>query len=1030
MLLAGNNASGKLVESLALFRNADQRTILHGLKKLVKIFDETVYSSEATESNAILDLTDEEYVNKEVVIQEAMTDECVKTATEETASDQYAKPEVASDRKKRPVSQDVPSCKKQRLEGKVEEFYDRAAFPAMLDEWHKRVLSLDIWSMHGDHSEELLEVPLTFQSYKHYLEIFRPLCFEEFKAHLERSLETMDLSRSDVVTAFSLRQEGYFHLVEFDGHTVEKRNNLLVKVYLPHSCERLSKLREMLVTESTWHLNKLTSVTTFIREQQAMAAMHLFPLLETILSASPPREISRTQSLPPQLRSKLRREYNESQLSSIAAVADQMISLIQGPPGTGKTRTILGIVSALLAHANEEAGKAEEHEMLDVLTDNHQTEFRDKLKATRISHGVYNYDGGTYWPSIVRVGDTKRVHSQAMAVHIDRLVAKRMAENAGVHNAHSPQELRSKLDEVLGNMQALAAPAEVESQDGIPKLDKLAGLQEQQRLLLSELIKVENREHGFLMGSNRKKKQAMKLEVLREADVVLTTLSGCGGHIYSTLMEFIATRDAQAAEMLFDAVIIDEAAQAVEPSTLIPLQLLKATRGKCILIRDPKQLPATVLSVPASRLLFDCSMFESFPVSMLTTQYRMHPEIRSFPSTHYYDGQLKDGSTVLHGNRSAPFHRESHTGFFDIRDGQERPGSMQSLTNPDEAEFIFQLLRVLKERYLEEVRPGRIGVITPYQEQRKVLQENMRSLHSGIDVNTVDSFQGREADIIVLSTVRASFGDSQAGVGFLADVRRMNVALTRAKFSLWVVGNARTLERNPDWKALPKTVALPQRNQRLTQLQLTTKSIQRFYSAERINDKDCSSLAYPTAARLLRQRGRNSVSATVRSNRFCDSLAFSFEQTVGAIYGDLSFKTEQYKELRAFYNALKLCMGAAVKEEFLSIQLLQEWHKTLIPGGGKWRTKDVFVSFEDGPEKRMPCLRLEERLDVILSELKQRIEASRGVDEAIISAAGTFVHGKHHYTRELTSELFPCKHVRREEDMDWKMCSSSHNHLW
>ncbi|XP_024526987.1 helicase sen1 [Selaginella moellendorffii] len=582
----------------------------------------------------------------------------------------------------------------------------------------------------------------------------------------------------------------------------------------------------MLVTESTWHLNKLTSVTTFIREQQAMAAMHLFPLLETILSASPPREISRTQSLPPQLRSKLRREYNESQLSSIAAVADQMISLIQGPPGTGKTRTILGIVSALLAHANEEAGKAEEHEMLDVLTDNHQTEFRDKLKATRIS--VQRSSG--------RTGD-KNLKAWRLQLRWRDLLAlycprRGHEEGAFPGNgcAHRPAG---------GEENALAAPAEVESQDGIPKLDKLAGLQEQQRLLLSELIKVENREHGFLMGSNRKKKQAMKLEVLREADVVLTTLSGCGGHIYSTLMEFIATRDAQAAEMLFDAVIIDEAAQAVEPSTLIPLQLLKATRGKCILIRDPKQLPATVLSVPASRLLFDCSMFESFPVSMLTTQYRMHPEIRSFPSTHYYDGQLKDGSTVLHGNRSAPFHRESHTGFFDIRDGQERPGSMQSLTNPDEAEFIFQLLRVLKER---------IGVITPYQEQRKVLQENMRSLHSGIDVNTVDSFQGREADIIVLSTVRASFGDSQAGVGFLADVRRMNVALTRAKFSLWVVGNARTLERNPDWKALPKTVALPQRNQRLTQLQLTTKSIQRFYSAERINDKDCSSLAYPTAA--------------------------------------------------------------------------------------------------------------------------------------------------------------------------------------
>ncbi|XP_024527137.1 uncharacterized protein LOC112345162 isoform X2 [Selaginella moellendorffii] len=241
-LLSGNNASRKLVESLELFRNADQRIILHGLRKLVKIFDETVSSSESTENDVILDLTDEECVNN----QEAMTDECVKTATEETAS---AKPEVGSDRKKRPVSQDVPSCKKQRLEGKVgegqQDFYDRAAFPAMLDEWHKRVLSLDIWSMHGDHSEELLEVPLTFQSYKHYLEIFRPLCFEEFKAHLERSLETMDLSRSDVVTAFSLRQEGYFHLVEFDGHTVKLAENDLILLRDPartsHMIGKMSK---------------------------------------------------------------------------------------------------------------------------------------------------------------------------------------------------------------------------------------------------------------------------------------------------------------------------------------------------------------------------------------------------------------------------------------------------------------------------------------------------------------------------------------------------------------------------------------------------------------------------------------------------------------------------------------------------------------------------------------------------------------------------------------------------------------------
>lgn len=106
-----------------------------------------------------------------------------------------------------------------------------------------------------------------------------------------------------------------------------------------------------------------------------------------------------------------------------------------------------------------------------------------------------------------------------------------------------------------------------------------------------------------------------------------------------------------------------------------------------------------------------------------------------------------------------------------------------------------------------EFASGRIGIITPYRSQLSLLRSRFSSafgsnMVSEMEFNTVDGFQGREVDILVLSTVRASDSTNSSSIGFVADVRRMNVALTRAKFSLWIVGNARTLQRNPHWAAL------------------------------------------------------------------------------------------------------------------------------------------------------------------------------------------------------------------------------------
>jgi senataxin len=271
---------------------------------------------------------------------------------------------------------------------------------------------------------------------------------------------------------------------------------------------------------------------------------------------------------------------------------------------------------------------------------------------------------------------------------------------------------------------------------------------------------------------------------------------------------------------LFDAVVIDEAAQALEPATLIPLQLLKSRGTKCIMVGDPKQLPATVLSNVASKFLYECSMFErlqraGYPILMLTQQYRMHPEICRFPSMHFYDNKLLNGVDM--SSKSAPFHENHHLGpyvFYDIVDGQEhRSGDSSSVCNEQEAEAAVQLLRFFKKRYPSEFVAGRIGIITPYKRQLAVLRSRFTGafgaqVTADMEMNTVDGFQGKEVDILVLSTVRATHsapdGVNQSRIGFVADVRRMNVALTRAKLSLWVLGNTRTLQRDHNWGALVK----------------------------------------------------------------------------------------------------------------------------------------------------------------------------------------------------------------------------------
>eukprot|EP01112_Ceratiomyxa_fruticulosa_P006385 TRINITY_DN17180_c0_g1_i1.p1 TRINITY_DN17180_c0_g1~~TRINITY_DN17180_c0_g1_i1.p1 ORF type:complete len:441 (-),score=71.05 TRINITY_DN17180_c0_g1_i1:10-1332(-) len=309
-------------------------------------------------------------------------------------------------------------------------------------------------------------------------------------------------------------------------------------------------------------------------------------------------------------------------------------------------------------------------------------------------------------------------------------------------------------------------------------------------------------------------KQEMILQILHEADIIACTLSS-SGH------EYIANMNQD-----IEFVIVDEAAQAVELSTLIPLQY---GAKHVILVGDPHQLPATVLSQIATQYNYETSLFQrlmrSVPVHMLQTQYRMHPFIRTFPSKHFYNDKLIDGKNIKSLHYTKLFHYDGRFLpflFYDLPSEQSREGGSRSLKNVEEAKFASLLVKSLLNSFPEVKDDISIGVIAPYRQQLHELyrqfkanlpdvpciiggtdesDENaqLQNDKSLIEINTVDGFQGREKSVIIFSCVRAN---RREGIGFLSDIRRLNVALTRAKFSLWIIGNSHSLSSDNTWRSL------------------------------------------------------------------------------------------------------------------------------------------------------------------------------------------------------------------------------------
>ncbi|XP_074264721.1 regulator of nonsense transcripts 1 homolog [Silene latifolia] len=317
----------------------------------------------------------------------------------------------------------------------------------------------------------------------------------------------------------------------------------------------------------------------------------------------------------------------------------------------------------------------------------------------------------------------------------------------------------------------------------------------------SELHKLQQLkdEQGELSSSDEKKYKALKRaterEIAQSADVICCTCVGAG--------------DPRLANFRFRQVLIDESTQATEPECLIPLVL---GVKQAVLVGDHCQLGPVIMCKKAARAGLAQSLFERLvllgvkPIR-LQVQYRMHPALSEFPSNNFYEGTLQNGVTINERQTTGidfPWPVPNRPMFFYVQMGQEEiSASGTSYLNRTEAANVEKIVTTFLR---SGVVPSQIGVITPYEGQRAYIVNYMsrngalrQQLYKEIEVASVDSFQGREKDYIILSCVRSN---EHQGIGFLNDPRRLNVALTRARYGIVILGNPKVLSKQPLWNGL------------------------------------------------------------------------------------------------------------------------------------------------------------------------------------------------------------------------------------
>ncbi len=415
------------------------------------------------------------------------------------------------------------------------------------------------------------------------------------------------------------------------------------------------------------------------------------------------------------------------------------VAVVHGPPGTGKTTTLVETIKSVLATEKQVLVCAASNTAVDLLT--------EKLAEKGLQ--------------VLRYGNPSRVSESLIAHTVD------------AKSAAHPEYKRIK------EFKKRAA----EFKNFASKYKRTFGREERQQrnLILDESKK--------LHAEAEKIEKYILEDLLTTTQVITATLVGAAHYTLK--------------DKTFSTVFIDEAGQALEAGCWIAIS--KAQR--VIMAGDHLQLPPTIKSQQAAReglstTLLEKLMKKSNIATMLETQYRMNEYIMNFSNEKFYEGKLLAHKSVSHatlispeGEPLAPLEYIDTAGCaFEESPGKENT----SLCNEEEANLLLKHLKQLLEK---TTGTHSIGIISPYKAQVNLIQEKIQQdkffLNYKISVNTIDGFQGQEKEVIYISLVRSN---DNGEIGFLSDTRRMNVALTRAKKKLVIIGDSATIGAHPFYK--------------------------------------------------------------------------------------------------------------------------------------------------------------------------------------------------------------------------------------
>lgn len=432
-------------------------------------------------------------------------------------------------------------------------------------------------------------------------------------------------------------------------------------------------------------------------------------------------------------------ELNPSQNEAIQTILSaEDVAIIHGPPGTGKTTTLVYGIRELCQTEACVLVTAPSNTAVDLLTERLADAGLRVVRLGNISRVDENLIRHTLEVQVAEHPDAKHIKKVKMQAAELRKQAHRFKRRFD----HEARDQRRSLKEEANELSAWANQLE----------DRLVE------------------------------------QILDGAQVITCTLVGAAHPVLE--------------KRKFRTVVVDEAAQALEPATWIPI--LRASR--VVLTGDPFQLPPTVKSRIAQKGGFNITLMEKWleregTASLLRTQYRMNAIIMGFSNQQFYGNALEAAPQVKNWCLPEPHHQPlifidtAGTGFE-----EKMHAAYQSRYNPEEymilREHLYQLLDAVASE--EGTESPSIALISPYREQvvhmTEAVREDPRLMGMPLTINTIDGFQGQERDVVYLSLVRSN---GKTEIGFLQDFRRMNVAMTRARKQLVVVGDSATIGATP-----------------------------------------------------------------------------------------------------------------------------------------------------------------------------------------------------------------------------------------